>query len=211
MTKKRKRSHKENSSLYSPKRQKSEESSHVSNNVLLSLYYPKVSTLRAYILSCFPDSSKSRKHRIKSVPRWQGHRLAHDHSFSEIVAERPNNKTTLSENRLISKLLDTTVVGHGLESKTASSVLPRKQDLDSLHLSLRSSAGSADVTQHEVRFRLALRTSYVFPLIDASLLLISFQAYQFCGWPSILHCLSEHNTATTCTLQRVRNTRPCPL
>ena len=147
---KRKRSRNKDSSQSPAKRHKSEESSRVSNNVLLSLYYPKVSTLRAYILSCFPDSSKSRKQRIKSVPTWQGHRVANGVSTRETATERLDSRTTLSENNGISMLLDTTIVGHGLESGALSSALPRKQDLESLKSSLRSSAGNGNVTQHEV-------------------------------------------------------------
>ena len=160
MGKKRKRSGGECVSCPPTKHQKLEKG-FMSNRLLLSLYYTEVSTLRDYILSCFPKSSKSRKQRIKSIPRWDGDATVIDRSSN---ANDPglSSVPSLGMSTNVSRLLDTTVVGHGLESRSPQT-LPQKQDLkylsQKLVSSLRSSGSNGYVTQHEVYFP--------FPIITA--------------------------------------------
>lgn len=116
MTRKRKRSHKEVKAPEAPRKRVRldaglgstwvlpEDNASV-KHPLLSLYYPQVLTLRNFLLSRLPFSSKSRRRRIESAG------AHHDTSDGVAASEDQSNTQRLEDDRALAKLLDATLVG----------------------------------------------------------------------------------------------------
>ena len=155
-----KRKHSANENYHhDAKRQKIIENPSFNRYPVLSLYYPHISSLRDYLLSRFPKSSKSRRQRLKSIPLWYSKRRGHLSSDHPATAS-PSVLYVLSESYLceeeeLSKLLDTTVIGYGEETRFSSQEFVPRDDLKSLSQKLRSTVGSSvgndNVTQSEVK------------------------------------------------------------
>lgn len=72
---------------------------------LLSFYYPQVLTLRHYILSRLPLSSKTRRRRVASVG-------THHQTSADVAASKDQSNTQkLEDDHALAKLLDATLVG----------------------------------------------------------------------------------------------------
>ena len=122
---------------------------------LLALYYPRVSTLRNFILTSTPKPSRSRKERLNAIPKWS----PDDCARRDEVSSDFDIVTGLSElhdlcNRNLSLLLDTTIVGHGLDAPSSIIAGQHRRDVEvlsqKLQSSIQSSSGSDNVTQSEV-------------------------------------------------------------
>ena len=115
---------------------------------ILLLYYPKVSSLREYLLSRFPKSAKSRRKRIDSVVQWP------PNAGSGLSNDCITSASTAPGNVDLSKLLDTTIVGYGANPQQLGPSLQQQRDVDmlsqKLHSSAKSDSGNAGITQHEV-------------------------------------------------------------
>ena len=87
------------------------------NHPVLGLYYENVMSLREYILATFPNSSRSRKQRLKAVPIWTEERCQNNiaEQIRSDVHDQQGTKDTPSfqspnAQAELSKLLDTTIV-----------------------------------------------------------------------------------------------------
>lgn len=116
MARKRKRSHKQVEVTEGPQKRIRLDAGSGSSGVLskddtlikhplLSLYYPQVLTLRNYLLSQLPLSSKSRRRRLASAG-------THYRAPPNVGASEDQSNTQRIENdRALAKLLDATLVG----------------------------------------------------------------------------------------------------
>ena len=152
---KRKRPSKGVSSEGAVKCQKVEEALVIPNHGLLSLYYPNVSSLRTYILSRFPKSSRSRKQRLRSVTFWNKARETNGNPCqAELGTAIFPTSSSLLENERLAQLLDETIIGYGLEVQKCLPALQARGDLraltDEFISSTKSSEGSNNVDEPEV-------------------------------------------------------------
>ena len=155
MARKRKRASKQDEKTSNAKRVKLEPGDATTTYPLLSLYYSRVSTLRAYIQSGRQRPSRSRRQRLKSVPEWHDNQETNCSHLSDCTSPKEGICETVHHGKEdLSRLLDTTIVGHGLVALEGSPSNPYKADVEvlsqKLHSSLQSTAGHRNVTQREV-------------------------------------------------------------
>lgn len=113
---------------------------------VLGLYYPKVQSLREYMLSVLPDSSKSRRRKIASV--------RYDFNVDDIELKSAGDKDQgESDDSKLAHLLDSTLVGIGDVTKSESICRSKDFELFSQQLSstIASSLGGGTLSQPEVR------------------------------------------------------------
>jgi hypothetical protein len=147
MTRKRKRSAhvQDHSSYTSSKCQKLASPRSNFEYSLLKLYYPKVSSLREYLLSRFPASSRARKQRLQSVSTWNEQLVESRKNFGRDSEKLRVGKIDYESQELVnlSKLLDTAVVGYGEEGELLAQDSIAK-NLECLSGSLKSSISSTN-------------------------------------------------------------------
>jgi telomerase reverse transcriptase len=113
---------------------------------VLARYYPKVQTLREYMLSVLPDSSRSRRRKIASL------RYESNDDVIELKSARDKDQGQSDESKL-AHLLDSTLVGVG--DVTGSESVCRSKDFElfsqQLSSTIASSLGGGTLSQPEVR------------------------------------------------------------
>ena len=114
---------------------------------LLSLYYPQVLTLRNYLLSRLPLSSKSRRRKIASAG-------THCETSADVKAsEDTRNPPRIEDDRALAKLLDATLVGRfhtqwpNQDDSRVKGLAAFSQKVNS---TVGSSAGGSTCSQSEV-------------------------------------------------------------
>lgn len=126
---------------------------------VLSLYYPCVVTLRTYLLSKLPVSSKARRRRLLAIGSCPQRRQL-GHKQADLRRNHTTNVDDCSDgstdsNAALAGLLDTTLVC-GLETSCSAQDQSRMNDLATFSQqqsksTASSSAGSAGCSQSEVR------------------------------------------------------------
>lgn len=116
MARKRKRSHKQAETSEGPRKRGRLDAGLQSSVVLpkddafikhplLSLYYPRVLTLRDYLLSQLPPSARSRRRRLSSAG-------THHETFDAVGAsDDQRNTPRVEDDGALAKLLDSTLIG----------------------------------------------------------------------------------------------------
>jgi hypothetical protein len=139
-----------NSSAASPcKRQKTGEGVFAPcQHLVLSRYYPKVQTLRQYLLSWLPKSSKSRRRKIAALTPLGDAECRRDGQLGQ------ENQSEAEDVRELSRLLDTTLVGvlDATGTRTASRAKDFEQFTQQLSSVTPSSFGEGTTSQSEVCF-----------------------------------------------------------
>lgn len=120
MTKKRKRSR---ATKYSPgvncKKRKTDSDGNgsiLTEHPTLCLYYPRISTLRVYLLSSLPISSRSRRRKIASIGRHQRYAIENTRNCDLLCGAGPPHRSACSDQlwlggeRCLATLLDKTLV-----------------------------------------------------------------------------------------------------
>ena len=120
MTKKRKRSR---ATKCSPgvncKKRKTDgdgDGSILTEHPTLCLYYPRISTLRVYLLSSLPISSRSRRRKIASIGRHQRYTIENTRNYDLLSGAGPPSRSACSDQpwlggeRCLATLLDKTLV-----------------------------------------------------------------------------------------------------
>jgi telomerase reverse transcriptase len=111
---------------------------------LLSLYYPRVVTLRQYLVSALPRSSKGRKRRIASLchevdnklkPKFENKRLP-DTQHRDLDEE---------DRQVLARLLDETLVGQTGVSGDEEKASQRLLELETFSQAIASTAGPSTV------------------------------------------------------------------
>lgn len=138
---------------------------------VLSLYYPRVVTLRRYLLSKLPISSKARRRRLlatgscpdKSRSRHKPAVLRKSHATN---VDEPLEGWNDDPHRALACLLDTTLVC-GLERSCSAQDQSRMNDLATFSQqqsksTAGSSLGSGSCSQSEVRFRFSFNVTFPF-------------------------------------------------
>ena len=176
---------------------------------IVSLYYPKVSSLRGYLLSRFPRSAKSRRKRIDSIAQWSssaGRGLSDDRITRGSTTENGLREPVKED---LSKLLDTTIVGYGADTQRVAHSLQQQQDVEmlsqKLHSSVKSDNSNAAITQHEVcSSTLGLFLSSKKKLEIKIDMLTLNQACRCCSRISVAQSLPTHKEANACIMQRAQ-------
>lgn len=146
MAPERKRAAQEDHRSRSVKRQRSTDSLSLYEYPILWRYYSRVSSLRSYLLSQFPQSSRARKRRLKNIPLWSSEqtRQSTENHLTNFFTS-PSNQP-LCETPELSKLLDGIIVGHTDKTPDLPRCLPLR-DIESLSQKLRSTVGSSAVNE----------------------------------------------------------------
>jgi len=113
---------------------------------VLCRYYPKVQSLREYLLSRFPNSSKSRRRRISSLQ----HNSKDDDRELKSAGDEDQDE---SDGSKLANLLDSTLVGAGEVAGPESICRSKDFELFSQQISstVASSLGEGTLSQPEVR------------------------------------------------------------
>ena len=120
MTKKRKRCRASKcSSGVNAKKRKTDgdgDGSSLTEHPTLCLYYPRISTLRVYLLSSLPISSRSRRRKIASIGRHQQYAIGNTGNYDLLSGAGPPRRSACSDQswlggeRCLAALLDKTLV-----------------------------------------------------------------------------------------------------